>query len=370
MGKLTIQEVSKILTEKNGLSQQEANVFATELFAIILQQLQQGETVKVKGLGTFRIINVEARESVSVRTGERVVIESHSKVTFTPDTVMKELVNKPFSQFETVVLNDGVEFSDMKDEAADDVNDAADEESEAPVTILTEQPAEPELPEEPEQPQESVTPAEPTAPQEPEPAAVPLVEIAEEKVPAEETAEEEPAVEEEQEKEYKKHSLFERVALIGLLYGLCTLALILLAAYGGYKYGCLQSHQPAAPDTIVVRDTVYMPQEAEVTIAEEIIQEAPTVKEKPKPEVKEEVVDKWSAKDERVRLGAYRIVGTKEEVTVQAGQTFYSICKAHLGPDMQCYVEVYNDLPKNPTIKTGQVIKIPKLEWKKKRSRN
>ena len=158
--------------------------------------------------------------------------------------------------------------------------------------------------------------------------------------------------------------------MIGLLYGLCTLALILLAAYGGYKYGCLQSHQPAAPDTIVVRDTVYMPQEAEVTIAEEIIQEAPTVKEEPKPEVKEEVIDKWSAKDERVRLGAYRIVGTKEEVTVQAGQTFYSICKAHLGPDMQCYVEVYNDLPKNPTVKAGQVIKIPKLEWKKKRSRN
>ena len=110
MGKLTIQEVAKILIEKNGLGQREANQFATEFFAVILSRLQDGETVKVKGLGTFKIINVEARESVSVRTGERVVIDSHSKVSFTPDTVMKELVNKPFSQFETVVLNDGVEF--------------------------------------------------------------------------------------------------------------------------------------------------------------------------------------------------------------------------------------------------------------------
>ena len=116
MGKLTIQEVAKILTEKNGLTSREANSFATEMFSIILQRLQEGDMVKVKGLGTFKIINVEARESVSVRTGERVVIDSHSKVSFTPDTLMRELVNKPFSQFETVILNDGVEFEDIKDE--------------------------------------------------------------------------------------------------------------------------------------------------------------------------------------------------------------------------------------------------------------
>ena len=113
MGKQTIQEVAKILVEKNGLAPKDANRFATEFFNLIMQRLQQGDQVKVKGLGTFKIINVEARESVSVRTGERVVIDSHSKVTFTPDAVMKELVNRPFSQFETVVLNDGVEFADM-----------------------------------------------------------------------------------------------------------------------------------------------------------------------------------------------------------------------------------------------------------------
>ena len=116
MGKLTIQEVSKILVEKNGLEPEAASSFVAEFFNVIQQQLQQGDQVKVKGLGTFKIINVEARESVSVRTGERVVIDSHSKVTFVPDAVMKELVNKPFSQFETVVLNEGVEFADMKDD--------------------------------------------------------------------------------------------------------------------------------------------------------------------------------------------------------------------------------------------------------------
>ena len=120
MGKLTIQEVAKILTEKNGLEPREASRFAAEMFSVILQRLQEGDTVKVKGLGTFKIINVEARESVSVRTGERVVIDSHAKVTFTPDTIMRELVNKPFSQFETVVLNDGVEFDDIKDEVTEE----------------------------------------------------------------------------------------------------------------------------------------------------------------------------------------------------------------------------------------------------------
>ena len=120
MGKLTIQEIAKVLVERSGLSQKDANRFASEMFAIIQQRLEEDELVKIKGLGTFKIINVEARESVSVRTGERVVIDSHAKVTFTPDAVMKELVNKPFSQFETVVLNDGVEFDDVTEDSDED----------------------------------------------------------------------------------------------------------------------------------------------------------------------------------------------------------------------------------------------------------
>ena len=119
MGRLTIQEIAKVLVAKNGLEPSQANRFATELFAIIQERLEKNDLVKVKGLGTFKVITVDARESVSVRTGGRVMIEEHSKITFTPDATMKELVNKPFSQFETVVLNDNVEFDDLKEQPAD-----------------------------------------------------------------------------------------------------------------------------------------------------------------------------------------------------------------------------------------------------------
>ena len=105
MGKLTIQEIAKILVDKNKLTPKEANQFAAAMFEIIQQQLSHDELVKVKGLGTFKMIRVEPRESVSVRTGERVMIDSHAKVTFTPDATMKELVNKPFSHFETSDLS-------------------------------------------------------------------------------------------------------------------------------------------------------------------------------------------------------------------------------------------------------------------------
>lgn len=381
MGKLTIQEVAKILTEKNGLEPREASRFAAEMFSVILQKLQEGDTVKVKGLGTFKIINVEARESVSVRTGERVVIDSHAKVTFTPDTIMRELVNKPFSQFETVVLNDGVEFDDIKDDVTEDV---------AEEPLVEEPVAEPIV-------------VEPVAIEEPvakEPAIEePVVEeqrvleepvSVEEQVPVEEEPVlEEPAVEEVSEdkepaelisfyEEKKQES--ERHWGRWLLGGVIVLILLVGAAFGGYEYG--RQQQVLIPDTVFVRDTVYMPElqdsaevkEAEKTIINEmktpiVAKEEPkeVSKAEPKAEPKKEELDQWSAKDERVRLGAYRIVGLSHEVTVLEGQTFYSICRAHLGPDMQCYVEVYNNLPRNPQIKTGQVLKIPKLELRKRR---
>ena len=375
MGKLTIQEVAKILTEKNGLEPREASRFAAEMFSVILQRLEEGDTVKVKGLGTFKIINVEARESVSVRTGERVVIDSHAKVTFTPDTIMRELVNKPFSQFETVVLNDGVEF--------DDINDEVTEET-AEETVIEEPVVE-------ETPLVEVPVIEETSAVEEEPVVEePVVEEPEE----EQVTEEEPAelidFYEEEEQESERH--WGR----WLLGGLAVLVLMMGAAYGGYEYG-LQQQVVVMTDTLVVRDTVYMAdiqnesqdtavveETAEESIMDEMIS-APMAKKgaqaeaqaKPEPQAKltsqvknepaAEQLDQWSAKDERVRLGAYRIVGLLREVKVLEGQTFYSICRAHLGPDMQCYVEVYNNLPRNPQIKTGQVLKIPKLEPRKRR---
>ena len=357
MGKLTIQEVAKVLVEKNGLDPKDASHFASEFFALILQQLQQDDQVKIKGLGTFKIINVEARESVSVQTGERVVIDSHSKVTFTPDTVMKELVNKPFSQFETVVLNDGVEFADLKDEkdaAVEEKEETVEEQQPVVAPIIEDEPA--------------------AAPVIAEPAAAPVAEevVAEREQPVNTVTLDDG--------EDNEHPWWRWILTI-----LGIAALMLLAAYGGYEYGRRQA--VAVPDTIVVKDTVYMAEMADsalltgeeveqpVAVQPETVQETPQpVKEQAQPAKEQakpaaENFDKYAAMDERVRLGAYRIVGTLREVTVEPGQTFYSICRAHLGPDMQCYVEVYNGLPKNPTIKVGQVIKIPKLELKKRRKR-
>ena len=385
MGKLTIQEVSKILTEKNGLEPREASRFAAEMFAIILQRLQDGEAVKVKGLGTFKIINVEARESVSVRTGERVVIDSHSKVSFTPDTLMRELVNKPFSQFETVVLNDGVVFEDIKDEVAEEAAEApvAEEEplaapvaEEEPLAVPVEEPAaeeEPAVEEKPVVAEEPVVAEDPVV--EEEPVAVPVEDSVVEEEPA---VEEKPVVAEEPVKEepelidFYEEEKPKRNWMHWLIACAVALILVLVAGYGGYQLGNQQVM--LVPDTIVVRDTVYMAEEqdtlegenAEEAIFKEMVAESDEQSE-PKAEPQQEVVDQWAAKDERVRLGAYRIVGLQREVTVLEGQTFYSICRAQLGPDMQCYVEVYNGLPRNPQIKTGQVLKIPKLERKSRR---
>ena len=376
MGKLTIQDIAKVLVEKSGLTQKEANKFATEMFSIIQQRLEEDELVKIKGFGTFKIINVEARESVSVRTGERVMIDSHAKVTFTPDTVMKELVNKPFSQFETVVLNDGVEFDDVAEDNEEDVapvEDVISPVEELPVVEMAQVEEEPQVVETPQIEEEPQVEEEPQIEEEPQVEETPMVKLAEdEPVEEEPVADEEPV---EEESSWKKWLL--AVAVVLVLMG--------LSAYGGYYYAMQKMSAQKTETATIKKDEVAIPEKPvdSVAVAKDTVVAAPvevaqtevkaeeSVKkeETAKQEVKEpaEEPDPYAAKDERVRLGAYRIVGTAEEVKVLPGQTFYSICRAHLGPDMQCYVEVYNNLPKDPKIKEGQVIKIPKLKPKKKR---
>ena len=112
MGKIFMAELADMLAQKAGISKREAQQFLTDFVETIQDGVNNDKLVKIKGLGTLKVIDVDARESVNVNTGERVTIDSHQKLTFTPDAAMKELVNKPFSQFETVVLNDGVEFDD------------------------------------------------------------------------------------------------------------------------------------------------------------------------------------------------------------------------------------------------------------------
>lgn len=113
MTKISVQEIAGVISEKHGLSQQEAETFVTAFFDLINDGLHDDKIVKVKGFGTFKVVDVRDRESVNVNTGERVVIEGHGKISFTPDPIMRDLVNKPFAQFETVILNDGVEIEEL-----------------------------------------------------------------------------------------------------------------------------------------------------------------------------------------------------------------------------------------------------------------
>ena len=398
MEKLTIQEIAAVLTEKNGFSKRDANNFVSALFALIQEGLEIDQQVKVKGLGTFKLIDVEARESIS----------GHAKVSFTPDAMMKELVNKPFSQFETVVLNDGVEFDDIKDEEEDNQPNRQDDDmpNEEPVVAenvtyethtgpfvqyVSEDPKtvekEPTMP--PVQPMTEVAEEE-TQPETIEESPIPPYPPMEQVVDKEDVqADEEFSVGEEDVQTNEELSVDEedKPKPWGrwILCTLGVLALMAISAGGGYYYG--QQHAPmlaVMPDTVVVHDTIAVaPLDTVNTVAESEQPDVEPAKLKPeekavavapivavskeKTETETSSVDPYAAKDERVRLGAYRIVGLNYEVKVQAGQTFYSICRAHLGPDMECYIEVFNDLPRNPKLKEGQTLKIPKLQLKKRK---
>lgn len=551
MGKISIQDLAQVLVERKGLNKRDAVIFVSAMFDIIQTNLEKDRVVKVKGLGTFKIIDVDDRESVNVNTGERVLIEGHNKITFTPDALMKELVNKPFSQFETVVLNDGVDFDDTTEE--DDPNDPANmplvdfgavEEHKLidiadedipewviePVVKKPKRPAEtkpepvyepepesiddepfvePEpMIEEPEpepfvepEPEHIFEPAPEPIIEEPAPEPAPIVEpkhvveskyivevepevgaepVIEDDLVAEpepqsfvelepepdlETepvyeptpivkptmivepepepvVEPEPIVEpkpapvvepepepeeDESEEEYEDEELdeeeeIEEPSSNGGHKWLIALLTCLLGLAGGYVLGNLfplsqfsQSQdvkvEKAVPasdlesvaepiDSVVPADTITP---APVAVPEEKPAEAKPVEQpaakpvepkpapatkpvEPKPAVKpaepkpapaakpvektEPVaqLDKYQKMDNRVKFGAYKIVGTALEVKVKEGDNLKKIANRILGPDMECYLEVYNGMNSKTELKVGQTIKIPKLEWRKKKS--
>lgn len=394
---MTIQEIAKILIEKNKLSQKDANKFAAAMFEIIQQRLDSEGLVKVKGLGTFKMIRVEARESVSVRTGERVMIDSHAKVTFTPDATMKELVNKPFSQFDTVILNDGVEFDDLADDLTEEELaevERMEEETivtfkQPPVGQLVEQPiGEPvgEPVEKPEVPIEPIQPINPIEPTEPTAQPQPLLELVEDEK-QEEAPQEEPQEEPQREDPIyyeDEESSGSWLKILG--YILLTLALMAASAYGGYWYAHHEDffdfakEKPATAPEVIATDSID-DISADTTATEAIPEteqpapesrkEEPKAEEPKKEEVKKEsseepIWKKYEAMDVRVRTGAYHIVGTDHEVKARKGETLARIARRELGEDMSCYLEVYNDMKPNTELKEGQIVKIPKLKWKKR----
>lgn len=385
MAKITIQDIAKTLIERNGLSKKEASTFVNAMFDIIKQALERDRIVKVKGFGTFKIIDVDARESVNVNTGERVLIEGHDKITFVPDALMKELVNKPFSQFDTVVLKDGVDFEDEEEEGKASEDSKTKEESEAPLVefgdsinlkpVLLGEPA-----------PKSASEPEPIPESKPIPESVeePSQKLSDEHVedPVQEVVEEEPLYDwEEENSDNKKWWLALAACLLGLIGGY-----FLGSYYPLSRFTSQNDIQLVYPDS--VKAPVVIPEVTDsledvmepvdsVEIKAEI-QEAKVEAEAPKPEVKAEsqsqsqseldaMNEKYAAMDVRVRTGAYKIVGTDRVVTAKEGDNLVKIARRVLGPDMECYLEVYNGLKASSELKAGQEIKIPKLQWKKGR---
>ena len=393
MNKLTLNNIAKVLVEKNGLEPKEAMMFTTAMFDLIHDRLNEEGIVKVKGLGTFKMIRVEARESINVRTGERVLIDSHAKITFTPDAVMKELVNKPFSQFETVVLNDDVEFTDMKsEETTDETNNS--EQSESLVDVVSEggtpEPAPVPAPEPAPEPVAEVAPEpapvvapEPVAEVAPEPTPVvapePTREVPEPTVPSadEESEENTSAVQtcyEEDEEESHWHR--------NIGWAFLVLVLMAASAVGGYLYGVGQiPSQTAMADTVsavkvnpVVTDTLVndsLKADSVAVKTEAKHEDKAASEQQPQEKTSQNLHDKYAEMDARVRTGAYKITGLDREVKVRAGDNLKRIARRELGSDdMVCYIEVFNKMNASAELKEGQTIKIPALKLKKKKQRD
>ena len=417
MGKYSITQLATILVKKNGISNDEALKFVTAIFDIVKEGLETDKLVKIKGFGTFKIIDVDPRESVNVNTGERVLINGHQKITFTPDSVMKEMVNRPFAQFETVVLNDGVDFSDI--DKLSNINENIDKQEETQEEFQEIIQEEEEKKEEGKEevhditPQESsnnddvvrnqttISPTKELAETSTKETAEKLIEELAEK-PIEETAEkliEEPAeklIEEPAEdpiEDFDKEENSHNFTTILLSIASCLL-LMAASAYIGYLYGIEEGRHQEKTSQISKYST-YLDKQNEELRTKRLAEEAKATKEaektkndttkqtakdnktdtttnnKPKEnnKTKEDNDDdnfsKYNTMDKRVRTGAYVIVGIDKYIIVREGQTVGKIAKALLGPGMSCYIEVLNGVTENEPLKEGTKIKIPKLRHKK-----
>lgn len=478
MSKNSLNRLADKLAEKSGLSQIEAELFIRKMFDVCHQGLAADKIVKMRWLGTFKVTSVKERESVDVNTGERIVIEGRDKISFTPDNILKEIVNKPFAQFETVIVNDGVDFESIDKKYEDSLEDEEQEESlEKPKPIIevvepTETPLPDVVSEETTQ-AEAVSSSEPATsgvidfldvPENPsedssvvvvgedstiEPQTtvsqeVPTEEIsssvsddiqadsrevnsnaeieaetdaeigADAKIEAETDAE----IEADDEVEIRRrHFIIPKYVVIIASFTL----LLLIGGLGwfAFNYGQmaaqrdhleLQLAQYKTDKNVVAKpanvksqeqlllekarqDSLRMAKANDAIKAAEradSLKSAAVDKEKSVKNLKADeksaelkkksatdkkqdkaaehakvVSDKYDS-DPRVRTGAYRIVGVDQVVTVGEHQTMATLSKRYLGPGMECYIEALNG---TSTIKSGQKVKIPKLELKKKKAK-
>ena len=425
MSKVSITELASKLMEKHGLKRTEAELFIRQFVGVINDGLKNDKSVKVKGLGTFKVQAVSARKSVDVNTGEAIVIEGRDKISFTAEAVMRDLVNAPFAQFETVIVNDGVDFSEIDAKHEVDNTEAKEptptveptpaaepeptvvepEPTVEPAPVVEPEPAvvEPEPAVEPEPTAEPEPAVEPAPVAEPEPAVVEPTPIVE-PTPAVEDSDSDTDELEAKSKSYKN-------TIIVLA---SSLACVVILAVVGFVYMFSQiekrdnriahletqtatladrmmkthmspapaANQPAANDEA---DNILATNEQKIEAAQKADKEnnLKTAETKPEPKAEPKAATKPTAeakahaaksapsilsqsaydKDPRVRTGAYVITGIANTVTVKAGQTMSSLSKTYLGPGMECYLEAVNG--GNRELKAGEKIKIPALKTKK-----
>lgn len=478
MSKNSLNGLADKLAEKSGLSQIEAELFIRKMFDVCHQGLAADKIVKMRWLGTFKVTSVKERESVDVNTGERIVIEGRDKISFTPDNILKEIVNRPFAQFETVIVNDGVDFVSIDKKYEDSLEDEEQEESlEKPKPIIevvepTETPLPDVVSEETTQ-AEAVSSSEPTTsgvidfldvPENPsedssvvvigedstiEPQTTVSQEVPTEEIPssvsddiqadsreensnaeieaetdaeigadAEIEAETDAEIEADDEVEIRRrHFIIPKYVVIIASFTL----LLLIGGLGwfAFNYGQmaaqrdhleLQLAQYKTDKNVVAKPANVKSQEQllqekarqdslrmakandaikaaeradslksaavdkEMSVknlktdekSAELKKKSATDKKRDKAAEHAKVVSDKYDSDPRVRTGAYRIVGVDQVVTVGEHQTMATLSKRYLGPGMECYIEALNG---TSTIKSGQKIKIPKLELKKKKAK-
>lgn len=414
-----VNDFARELSEKYGLSLGDASDFVSAMFDVVKEELDDADSsVKIKGFGTFKVSAVGARASVDVNTGERIIIDGRNKISFTPEVLLRDRVNRPFVQFETVVLNDGVDFSEIDEESEEELDSVSETEPQgvqlsptAPTSQPTDQSTDQPAPA--EQPQGVQLSS--TAPTSQSTDHYSSSETASKAVNTEEhrdmarrlmTPKTETIEEDSEELDDKTTATAPEADDEGIVIGGCrqrsprimyvlTIASFLILVslgigmyflyqrieeknhvidrlesrlYAQQKAAERADAQPAVAvkDTIVSNDSLHA---AELRAAEKAKKDSIAAsKSAAEAKVSHSSVAPSTATtpsdynyDTRVRTGAYIIVGVAKTVTVQPGQTLASISKAYLGEGMECYVEVLNN---RHSVEAGEKLKIPQLKLK------
>ena len=416
-----VNDFARELSERYGLSLSDASDFIGAMFDVVNEELDDTDSsVKIKGFGTFKVSAVSARASVDVNTGERIIIDGRNKISFTPEVLLRDRVNRPFVQFETVVLNDGVDFSEIDDEMNELSDSVIETEPQgvqlsptAPTNQLTDQSANQPTPTEQSQGVQ-LSPTAPTdqptdQPSHSEPASK-VVNTEEHRDMARRlmAPKSEPIDDDNNKADEEKsandidESDGDGIVIGGckqrsprMMYVLTIASFVILVSIGIGMYFLyqrieeknhvidrLETRLYAQQDTVVavepqriVGDTVASNDSLKVADAHT----AENIKKEKKDSVRASNSKAATGStavmsaaptattpsdynyDVRVRTGAYIIVGVAKVVTVQPGQSLASISKAYLGEGMECYVEVLNNCH---TVKAGDKLKIPEVKLK------